>query len=97
MTRATTSTSDNFQPRLPCAVLAWVYAPDAEPSVNARMLRDLAVWYRALAARAGNPVIWEARLLTAYDLDAEASRIDPQQAGYRTEVQPEGDIRRPPS
>ena len=54
---------------------------DAEPSVKARMLRELAVWYRALAERAGNPVIWESRLLTADDLETEASRIDPQQEG----------------
>lgn len=93
MMRATTSTSENFQPRLACAVLARVYAPDVVPSRKARMLRDLATWYRALAARAGSPVIWEARLLTAHDLDAEASRIDPQEPGHRTEVQPEGDIR----
>ena len=54
---------------------------DAEPAAKARMLRELAVWYRALAERAGNPVIWESRLLTADDLETEASRIDPQQEG----------------
>ena len=48
-----------------------------EPRVKARKLRELAAWYRALATRAANPAIWEARLLTADDLDAEASRIDP--------------------
>jgi hypothetical protein len=41
------------------------------------MLRELAAWYRAFAVRAANPVIWESRLLTADDLNAEASRIDP--------------------
>ena len=51
-----------------------------EPSVKARMLRDLAVWYRAFAARTANPVIWESRLLTAEDLDAEASRIEQRRA-----------------
>jgi len=51
-------------------------ASDVEASVKARMLRELAAWYRRLAARAGNPVIWESRLLTAVDLDAEASRIE---------------------
>jgi len=51
-------------------------ALDIEPSVKARMLRELAVWYRALAERAANSVIWESRLLTAEDLDAEASRIE---------------------
>jgi hypothetical protein len=55
-------------------------AINIEPSVKARMLRELAVWYRAFAARAANPVIWESRLLTAEDLDAEASRIEQQQA-----------------
>ena len=36
----------------------------------------LAGWYREFAERAGNPVIWEARLRTAEDLDAEADRLD---------------------
>jgi len=56
-----------------------VCATDAEPTVKARTLRELAAWYRAFAARAANPAIWEARLLTADDLDVEASRIEPQQ------------------
>ncbi len=50
-------------------------AIDVEASVKARMLRELAAWYRTMAERAGNPVIWESRLLTAMDLDAEANRI----------------------
>jgi hypothetical protein len=54
---------------------------DVESSVKARMLRELAAWYRTLASRAGNPVIWECRLLTAADLDAEASRIEQRQVG----------------
>jgi hypothetical protein len=54
---------------------------DVESSVKARMLRELAAWYRMLAPRAGNPVIWECRLLTAADLDAEASRIEQRQVG----------------
>ena len=41
-------------------------------------LRELASWYRELAERAGSPVIWEARLLTAEDLVAEAERIEQQ-------------------
>ena len=53
---------------------------DAESSAKARTLRELAAWYRTLALRAGNPVIWECRLLTAADLDAEASRIEQRQA-----------------
>jgi hypothetical protein len=39
-------------------------------------LRDLASWYREQAERAANPVIWDARLRTAEDLDAEADRIE---------------------
>jgi hypothetical protein len=39
-------------------------------------LRELASWYREFAERTDNPVIWEARLRTAEDLDAEADRIE---------------------
>jgi hypothetical protein len=39
-------------------------------------LRELAAWYREQAERAGNPVIWEARLRTAEELDEEADRIE---------------------
>ena len=52
---------------------------DVAPRIKARKLRELAAWYRAWATRAANPAIWEARLLTADDLDAEANRIDPPQ------------------
>ncbi len=38
-------------------------------------LRELASWYREFAERAGNPAIWEGRLLMAEDLDHEAERI----------------------
>jgi hypothetical protein len=38
-------------------------------------LRSLAAWYREFAERAGNPVIWEARLRTAEELTAEADRL----------------------
>ena len=41
-------------------------------------LRKLAVWYRDFADRAGNSVIWEARLRTAEELEAEASRLELQ-------------------
>ena len=47
-----------------------------DPSTRVRRLRELAAWYRAFAERAGNPAIWAARLRTAEDLDAEASRIE---------------------
>jgi hypothetical protein len=39
-------------------------------------LRELASWYREFAERTANPTIWEARLHTAEDLDAEADRLD---------------------
>ncbi len=43
-----------------------------------RRLRELAEWYRQFAERTGNPTIWEARLRTAEDLDAEADRLERQ-------------------
>jgi hypothetical protein len=50
--------------------------PQAHGAAAARKLRELADWYRGFAERAGNPAIWDARLRTAEDLDAEASRIE---------------------
>ena len=41
-----------------------------------RKLRQLAGWYREFAERTGNPTIWEARLHTAEDVDAEADRLE---------------------
>lgn len=65
--------------------------PPAQPEQaldGTRTLRDLANWYRCYAERAGNPVIWEARLQMALDLEAEADGIerrdrhpDPDQGG----------------
>ena len=46
-------------------------------------LRKLAAWYREFAERAGNPAIWEARLRTAEELEAEASRAEAQLARSR--------------
>jgi hypothetical protein len=43
---------------------------------NPDRLRELAAWYREFAERAGNPAIWEARLRTAKDLEAEAKRLE---------------------
>ena len=40
-------------------------------------LRKRAAWYRKFAEQAGNPWIWEARLQTAEELEAEAARADP--------------------
>jgi hypothetical protein len=39
-------------------------------------LRELASWYRKFAERTGNPTIWDGRLRTAEDLEAEAARIE---------------------
>ena len=39
-------------------------------------LRELASWYRGFAERTGNLAIWDARLRTAEDLEAEADRLD---------------------
>jgi hypothetical protein len=39
-------------------------------------LRELACWYRGLAERTANPTIWDARLRTAEDLEAEAVRLE---------------------
>ena len=47
-----------------------------EAVAGPRKLRKLAGWYREFAERTGNPMIWEARLRTAEDLDAEAERIE---------------------
>jgi len=41
-----------------------------------RQLRELAAWYRELAERAGNPVIWHGRLTTAEGLEREANRLE---------------------
>jgi hypothetical protein len=41
-----------------------------------RRLRELAAWYRGFAEGAGNPVIWEARLRTAAELEREADRLE---------------------
>jgi hypothetical protein len=39
-------------------------------------LRELASWYREFAERTGNPTIWDARIRTAEDLEAEATRLE---------------------
>ena len=45
-----------------------------------RRLRELAHWYRDFAERAGNPVIWDARLRTAKELEHEANRLEEESA-----------------
>ena len=39
-------------------------------------LRELAKWYREFAEKTGNPIIWEARLRTAAELEKEAARLE---------------------
>jgi hypothetical protein len=41
---------------------------------EAEKLLRLAAWYREFAERSDNPWIWEARLRTAEDLEAQAQR-----------------------
>jgi len=43
---------------------------------NPSKLRELASWYRDFAERAGNPAIWQARLRTAKELEAEAALVE---------------------
>lgn len=81
MTQSMIPDSGRSRPPRVSAAFDEVCAVDAEPPVKAQKLRKLAAWYRAFAARAANPVIWEARLLTADHLDAEANCIDPQRDG----------------
>jgi hypothetical protein len=74
-------------------------AIDADPVVKAKKIRDLAAWYRALAAQAANPFIWEARLLTAEELDGEANRIEAhapvcRTGAWRQRHQASADVRR---
>jgi hypothetical protein len=49
--------------------------PDSTQTDPTR-LRELASWYRDFAERAGNPAIWEARLRTAKQLEAEADVVE---------------------
>ena len=47
---------------------------------NPSKLRELASWYRDFAERAGNPIIWEARLRMAKELEAQADVVERRQA-----------------
>ena len=53
-------------------------------------LRQLAAWYRDFAERAGDPVIWEARLMTAQRLDHEANRLEAGSVSDPTGPAPSG-------
>jgi hypothetical protein len=56
-------------------VVTTVGISDGRPK-EPRRLHELAAWYRAFAERAGNPVIWEARLRTAGELEREADQLE---------------------
>ncbi|HEX3538791.1 MAG TPA: hypothetical protein VHU15_18690 [Stellaceae bacterium] len=43
---------------------------------DALNLRKLASWFREIAEHAGNPAIWDARLRTAENLEAEADLLE---------------------
>jgi hypothetical protein len=47
---------------------------------NPARLRELAGWYRAFAERTANVAIWDSRMRTAEDLEAEATRIEDRHA-----------------
>src|SRR5438105_15807425 len=51
---------------------------------EAARLRELALWYRVFAERAGNPTISESRLRMAEELEREADRVP----GVNGESQP---------
>jgi hypothetical protein len=59
------------------------HPPTQERHEKRRRLRELAHWYREFAERAGNPVIWEARLRTAKELEQEADWLDEGSAQRR--------------
>ncbi len=48
-------------------------------------LRRLAAWHRKQAERAGSAVIWDKRLRTAENLEADADRLKRQTAGLRSD------------
>lgn len=54
-------------------------APPAanDPNSDPLKLRELALWFRQQADRAGSPHVWDARLRTAEDLEARAEKLAP--------------------
>ncbi len=50
----------------------------ADPVHNPVKLRELASWYREFAERTENPMIWDARMRTAEDLETAAARVERQ-------------------
>ena len=53
-----------------------------------RKLRELAGWYREFAERAGNPVIWEARLRTGEGFGARGRSLGKGGGQERVRSQP---------
>lgn len=53
-----------------------VIAREGDLARHVERLRELASWYREYAERTGNPAIWDARIRTAEDLEAEAARLE---------------------
>jgi hypothetical protein len=49
---------------------------DPDAVASPQKLRDLAVWYREYAERTQNPVIWEARVRTAEELEMNAQALE---------------------
>lgn len=49
---------------------------DPDAAASPHDLRALAVWYREFAERTQNPVIWEARLRTAEELEMNAQALE---------------------
>ena len=67
----------------PIATTDAIDHPRMQRHEKPRRLRELAHWYREFAERAGNPVIWEARLRTAAELEREADRLEERSAQRR--------------
>jgi len=59
---------------------------------EANHLRELALWYRVFAERAGNPAIWEARSRMAEELEREADQL--QQPDRITAIPPATEAQR---
>jgi hypothetical protein len=49
---------------------------DPDAPASSQDLRALAVWYREFAERTQNPVIWEARIRTAEELESNAQALE---------------------
>ena len=55
---------------------------------NSQKLRELALWYREYAERAGSPWVWEARLQTAQDLERQAAMLEGKKRGQGSDALP---------